>query len=577
MKLKDSYKESGQAYDKVRTPEETLNWALERFSSLGQPVLEEVKRIDKGRLGIPVFVSRYSPQASAITGTKKQMGKGVTEAQAKASAIMEIAERYSLFRFVKGHQFVVKPYRDVQGDKFDLAHFLKAVHHDSALNEKEEELLVTFPNQWTEGLRALGEAQCSVPFSWMWPIFEYNGSAAGNSLAEAAVQAICEVVERHVCSVISFKRLSTPTIDISSVEDEGLAQLIDKFRSKNIELVLKDFSLDIGIPTVGAIAWDPSTYPERSEIVYTAGTSTSPVRAAIRAITEVAQLAGDFDTEGRYLESGLPKFATLEEAKYVLDAPETVKLNQLPDCSSSNFRQEVHLLATALDEAGLPVYLTDITDQELGIPAVYAMVPGSHFRDRTLNIDLPFHMARIASTGGFLGPFEALDVLSRLDEVYPNRFDIVFYMGHILESLGDLEGAIEKYKAALSLSPPENELASLHCNLGNCLRQLGRLDEAVKELEAARALAPDLKEIHNILGTCLYQMGRYTDAIESFERAIAIDPGSAIDYANIASNLRKLGIIPAAIQWYKMALELDPTIDWAREHLSAIESEMVNG
>ncbi len=577
MKLTDSYKESGQAFDKVRTPEETLDWALSRFSSLGQPVLEEVKRIDKGRLGIPVFVSRYSPQASAITGTKKQMGKGVTEAQAKASAVMEIAERYSLFSFVGEHSFRVASYGDVEGEKFHLEHFLKAVHLDSSLEKDEEAHLVSFPNQWTEGLRGLDEAQCHVPFSWMWPIFEYNGSAAGNSLEEAAVQAICEVVERHVCSVISFKRLTTPTIDLATIEDEGLKELVDRFRSNNIELVLKDFSLDIGIPTVGAIAWDPSTYPERSEIVYTAGTSTSPVRAAIRAITEIAQLAGDFDTEGRYLESGLPKFETLEEADYVLDSSSTKALGELPDCSSNNFREEVHLLVRALDSAGLPVYLADITQRELGIPAVYAMIPGSHFRDRTLNIDMPFHMARIAATGGFLNPFEALDVLTRLDEIYPNRFDITFYMGHLLESLGDIQAAIDKYRQALSLSPPENERASLHCNLGNCLRQTGRLDEAVKELEKARDLAPGLKEIHNILGTCLYQMGRYTDAIESFERAIAIDPGSAIDYANIASNLRKLGIIPAAIQWYKMALELDPSIEWAREHLMAIQAGVANG
>lgn len=573
MKLRDSFKETGLSYDKVRSPLETLDWAMDRFSRLGEPVLEEVIRVDKGRLGIPVYVSKYSPGASSVTGTKKQMGKGVTEDQAKASAVMEIAERYSLFRFVQHGLFQIASCKETKGNGFSFDHLLRALHTDKKLSQEELAFVEAFPHKWAEGINATKGSPSKVPFSWMWPIFEYNGSAAGNSLEEAGVQAICEVVERHVCSVISFGRLNTPTINQSNIRDKVLLSLIERFNDNGIRLVLKDFSLDIGVPTVGAIAWDPSTYPERSEIVYTAGTSTSPVRAAIRAITEIAQLAGDFDTDGRYLESGLPKFSTLEEADYVLNSKSSKELDELPDCSNHNFLTEIHLLASALKRAGLPVYLTDVTDPELGIPAVYAMIPGAHFRDRTVGLDPAFHMARIAATGGYLHEPAALELLDRLDGLYPGRFDIVFYMGHLLESLGQVDEAVKRYKRALELSPKPNELASLYCNIGNCLRKLGRLEEAKSTLEKARELNPELKEIHNILGTCLYQMGRYAEAIECFERAIAIDPGSAIDYANIGSNLRKMGIIPAAKQWYRMALELDPTLSWAREHLNALESQ----
>ncbi len=571
MKLRDSFKRTGIAHDKVRSPEETVKWALDRFASLGQPVLDQVKRVDKGRLGIPVFMSKYSVQASMVTGAKKQMGKGASEAQAKASAIMEIAERYSLFRFREKNEFQIAPLSALEGQRFGVGDLLRAVHSSRELTQEEQDFLHSFLHQWVDGYDATGKVATKAPFSWMWPIFEYNGSAAGNSLEEAAVQAICEVVERHVCSLISYQKLVTPTLDLDSINDGDLLELVEKFRNKGVQLVLKDFSLGLGIPTVGAVAWDPSTYPHRSEIVYTAGTSTSPVRAAIRAVTEVAQLAGDFDTEGKYLESGLPKFKTLDEADYVLDSREIKDLNDLPNCSSDNFRTEVTFLASALREhAGLNVYLADITDDELRIPAVYAMIPGSHFRDRTLNIDLPFHMARIVATGGFIHPVEALEILDRMDRLYPQRFDVVFYMGHAMESLGNLEVAIEKYKQALGLCPPSSECASLYCHIGNCYRQLEQFDEAVLYLEKAREHDSGLKEIHNILGTCLYQMGKYTQAIECFERAIAIDPGSAIDYANIGSNLRKLGIIPAAIKWYEMALELDPSLDWARQHLASL-------
>jgi ribosomal protein S12 methylthiotransferase accessory factor len=62
----------------------------------------------------------------------------------------------------------------------------------------------------------------------------------------------------------------------------------------------------------------PSRKRARSSI--RAGTATSPAKALIRALTEVAQLAGDFHLGTSYLVSALPKFSTLEEAAYVTDA-----------------------------------------------------------------------------------------------------------------------------------------------------------------------------------------------------------------------------------------------------------------
>ena len=39
--------------------------------------------------------------AKAVTGTNKQMGKGATPQQSEASAVMELAERFSFFSFCK--------------------------------------------------------------------------------------------------------------------------------------------------------------------------------------------------------------------------------------------------------------------------------------------------------------------------------------------------------------------------------------------------------------------------------------------------------------------------------------------
>ncbi|RPI54501.1 MAG: tetratricopeptide repeat protein, partial [Deltaproteobacteria bacterium] len=399
---------------------------------------------------------------------------------------------------------------------------------------------------------------------------EYNGSASGNSFEEAAVQALSEVVERHVCSIITHEKLSTPTIKLNTIKDPVARELLTKFQGLNIELVLKDFSLDLGIPTVGAIAWDPSTFPSSSEIVYTAGTAPDPQRAVIRALTEVAQLAGDFDREGEYIESGLPKFSSLDEASYVLDKAVQVSVESMPNCSSENFRLEVEWLCKALADIGSKAYLVDITHPELAVPAAYAVIPGNHFRDRTRNLDVAFHCARLIDS--IEHPQKALSILTAIDDLYPERYDTAFYTGHAHEQLGDYAEALKWYNKSFMLNPSPGEVASIYCHRGVCYKELENFTRAIEELERARDSNPELKEIHNLLGYCFYRAGEHVKAIEAFEQAISIDPGSAIDYANIASNLRKLDIKDAAIRWYEMALDLDPDLSWARDKMQELKA-----
>ncbi|HFB83955.1 MAG TPA: hypothetical protein ENJ72_04115, partial [Thermodesulfatator sp.] len=309
--LKDSFKQTGRKYDKVFTPEETIQRVRRILEERGYKICRDLVRIDKGRLGIPVYISLYSAEAASLTGFHKQMGKGAEPLQAEASALMELVERFSLFSFVKQNKYEVETFSRLGEEAIDLEELFRAVHDEENLsNDRLRELLQEIPFHFTKAYDVRNQKMVSIPFFWFWLIHEYNGSAAGNSLAEAAVQATCELVERHVSSLVTYETLRTPTIHPASLSG-SCAELLERFTRLGIKVWLKDFTLGLGIPSVGALAIDPSTYPHRSEIVYTAGTATSPERALIRALTEVAQLAGDFDTDGKYAESGLPKFATL--------------------------------------------------------------------------------------------------------------------------------------------------------------------------------------------------------------------------------------------------------------------------
>lgn len=574
MDLRSCYKQEGEFFDKVRAPEHTVEWAKERFQALGTKVFEEAVRIDKGRLGIPVYISKYTPQAIGITGTPKQMGKGATPSQAEASAVMELAERYSLFYFKNFKPktlATLSELKDRQLPAISVGELSVSLHVEPDRAEKQAmtDALMSLPMEWVEAYSLRDERLYWVPWSWFWLINEFNGSAAGNSLEEATVQALCELIERHVCSLITYEKTKTPTIDPDSFRHPMARELIEKFKDCGIHLILKDFTNSMGVPSVGAIAWDPSTFPSRSEIVYAAGTAPDPERAAIRAITEVAQLAGDFDTDGKYVESGLPKFSDLTEAKYVTDSQEVVSIQHLPNVSDHDFKKEVLNICKALTERGFSAYIVDITHPELHIPAVYAIVPGNHFRDRTNHGDMVFHMARLAASFG--DKETARNYLAFLDEKFPGRYYIAFYRAYCEEECGNFKEAVFLFENALERGADPVEKASIHCHLGACYRELGEVDRAIFELLEAKKINPGLKEIYNLLGNCYYRKGRYVEAIQEFEQAIEIDPSSSIDYANIGANLKMLGLKEAAIRWYEMALALDPTIQWASRHLNELK------
>ena len=90
-----------------------------------------------------------------------------------------------------------------------------------------------------------------MPFNWFFAINEFNGPSAGNCVEEALSQGICEIVERHVSSIISHKRMNVPAISPDSATDPLVREMLQKYPQTGIQLFISDFSLDTGIPTVG--------------------------------------------------------------------------------------------------------------------------------------------------------------------------------------------------------------------------------------------------------------------------------------------------------------------------------------
>ncbi|MFO7708921.1 MAG: YcaO-like family protein [Desulfobacterales bacterium] len=567
--LQDAYKQFTQDQDKVLPPGTTVARVRERLRQVNLDILASTERIDNGRLGIPVFLSRCGRDAAATIGTRKQMGKGATPEQAEASAVMELVERFSFFSFARGRgRFTRATYPEVRDRAISLEMIARSVHDASDELAVSRRLFETLPLKWTAAHNLTRGTECLVPFDWFYAINEFNGPSAGNCREEAILQGVCEVVERHVCSVISRNRLPVPAIRPASAADPAVREMLAKYERCGIRLVISDFTLDTGIPTVGVLAVDPATFPARSEIVWTAGTTPSPEKALSRALTEVAQLAGDFNTAARYVASGLPKPRGPEEAAYVTEPPAVVELASLPDLSHPNLRVEIENCLQALSRRGLEVFVIETTHPEVAVPAFYTIIPGAHFRERSRGTGLAMFCVKHLSEN--LEPPEAFARLSAVDALLPGKYFVRFHMGLCRLKAGDPRAALALFREALELQPDPEEAPTVYSYLGVALKELGRFDEAQEFLRRGAELDPERTDIHNLMGFCHFKRGEHAAAVAAFQRVLELDPASAIDHANLGVNYQALGEAERAAACYRTALSLDPGIDFARRNLAAL-------
>ncbi len=571
--LQDCLKTFTTDQDKAISPDQTVELFLQKLATLDLEILSEIKRIDNGRLDIPVYFSVCGEDAVALTGTKKQMGKGASPIQAKASACMELAERFSFFSFKNDPEnFLVGDYATLRQNGYpvlDIAFLLQSVHDTTTGKELLERLLTGIPLQWTWATNMTRGGDILIPFSWFYAINEFNGPSAGNTYEEAALQGLCEIVERHVCSLINNQKLSTPRIDPASVRDPVGRDLLEKFAANGIELYLNDFSLNTGICTVGALAIDRTTFPASSEIVYTAGTTPGAEKALIRAVTEIAQLAGDFNSNSNYVASGLPKPLSMGEVAYLTETETTITMQEMVNLSDNNIKVEVENCIASLHRIGMEVFMIDTTHPRLQIPALYTVVPGAHFRERSMMQSAGLFAAKLL-VDRIQDPADLEEKLARMQTLLPNAYYLEFYRGRNIFAMGEPDQAIAHFDRALELNPEKEDLPSVYSYKASCLKELGRYDEAIKTLELGRKEDDERPDLHNLLGVCYYKKGEYQTAIAHFERAVHLNPSSGMDYANLGVNYSKLGRNEEAKQFFTLALTLDPSIQFARDYLEKI-------
>lgn len=335
------------------------------------------------RVGIPVYSSiRPSAESGAVSVYN---GKGATREQAKVSAIMEGLERYSAEQ--KDRKVIRARLDEILSLKYAINPIDLILPRASIFHLEHQ------PIAWVEGIELNEMERIWVPANAVFhpyashldmPLFRSNtnGLASGNSLEEAVLHGLCEVIERDAWSICEAKR-SVKSDLLLDVENGLVYDLIQKFESQGISIHMKELTSDIGIPTIGVAADDWRT-KDPTLLVMGIGTHLNPFIAAIRALTEAAQSrvtqihgAREDTISARFRQKlGYEKTKSINSMWFSKSGKEK-KISEIDCLDTKDIYDDILLVLDRLKKAGFKkVIAVDLTRRELGIPVVRIIVPG---------------------------------------------------------------------------------------------------------------------------------------------------------------------------------------------------------
>jgi len=170
--------------------------------------------------------------------------------------------------------------------------------------------------------------------------------------------------------------------------------------------------------------------------------------------------------------------------------------------------------------------------------------------------------------------------------------------GRMLESNGDIAGAIAQYQRAIAANPRE---ITAYSRLGIAYQRIGQFQEAEKTIQKGLAIDPDAAHLHNNLGYGFMMQQKYDLAIGAFQKALAIKPDFKRARMNLAMTFGRIGrmdeslsefqrVVPAdsahynvavlcmqqsrnadAKRHFSQALAINPTCPGAREGLERLQ------
>ncbi|WP_303237434.1 YcaO-like family protein [uncultured Bilophila sp.] len=299
----------------------------------------------------------YTLQGEATT-----WGRGVSIATARASYSMEMVERASAYLSVDGNAIT---------DRLHPCPLIRASHADllaqgrRALDPRSLPIDAAYREQslyWMEGHDAAGDAVlvpvqavglfCNLDEPALFLSPGSTGMASGNTLDEAKVGALTEILERDAEATVPWRRDQCFTLEAHGVHP--LAVLLADYARRGIHVWFRDMTTEFGVPCYQSFVTGSDGSLARG-----AGAGLSGPGALLSALTETPYPYPNGPASAP-VPAGLAQRRLEDLPEYRLDSP------------ARNLRL---LEAVLISHGHVPVYV-DLTRDDLEIPVVRAVVPG---------------------------------------------------------------------------------------------------------------------------------------------------------------------------------------------------------
>ena len=370
-KIRKSVKKYNRGISKAIPPSDTLQIIFKKINKLNPGILDRYYEV-KANTKIPQYIVRGTDHYLQIVNDAGRVqfafnsnGKGHFKTEAQVSGLMEMAERYSCCKYLFNtpKKVVISSFK-AKDKQYSLEDF-----YSNPIHRKKVEILkkkdVEFANLvWHKALTLDGQ-ETYLPFSLICYTHMYtNGMAAGNTLQEALSHGICEVIERHCDVVVQEKKLVTPTINQDTIRSSVVRELLDKFKALNQKVILKDFSLGMGVPVIGAIRGT-----DIGKYFMTVGVAPNREEAIIRALVENSQIEPHVGSHVKH-DEGWEK----SSIKHHFKQSKRVDYKDLPDIHNIDVKKEIFTLKSLLEKQDMKITYIDTTDSILKIPSVLVYI-----------------------------------------------------------------------------------------------------------------------------------------------------------------------------------------------------------
>jgi len=364
-------------------PETTLLYAKQLAATAGISEVRDITDLDV--LCVPVFVS-VRPQARGESFT---FGKGLRSVDAEVGAYMEALEFFFAEPGIGSVSTRWGSARDVAGQE----------HADDAILDfvplLQREIDLDGPLLLASARNLESGDEYTVPAELIFypapdvgqSIFgsSTNGLASGNSLLEATLQALLELIERDIWS-FEFVRGESKLIEAASLPDH-VSEIVERAERNGLQLKVRTIPNDYGMPFFAAFVFDLNN-PSRQTFNGGWACDLDRDRALVRAVTEAAQSRVAFIHGGRKVPTSRAADSTLEdqqrEAKLVRqhmlgvsDQREQMSLIDVPDLAFAGTLEQK--LATVIERLRRVVqdqiYRVVLTPPESPLQVVRVVVP----------------------------------------------------------------------------------------------------------------------------------------------------------------------------------------------------------